>query len=351
MWDGTGLDGEAPARAARPCRLPVPMYPSQAMPPAIVFHPDYTAPLPPGHRFPIGKFGRIKELLLADAVVGDAALRRPEPVTEAELCHAHHPDYVATILNLALEKKAERRLGLPLSAALVQRGRAAVGGTLLTARLALEDGLACNIAGGSHHAFPGHGAGFCIFNDVAVTIEVLRRDAAMRTALVIDCDVHQGDGTAAFFQGDSDIFTFSLHCEANYPPTKEVSDLDIGVPAGTSDDIYLSVVESHVGPLLDARRPDIVFYNAGVDPHVDDKLGKLALSDGGLRARDDHVIECCLQRGVALACVVGGGYADDLDVLARRHGILHRAATAAAAVAVAACDSHNTRQRQRGRAI
>ena len=194
MWDGTGLDGEAPARAARPCRLPVPMYPSQAMPPAIVFHPDYTAPLPPGHRFPIGKFGRIKELLLADAVIGAAALRRPEPVTEAELCHAHHPDYVATILNLALEKKAERRLGLPLSAALVQRGRAAVGGTLLTARLALEDGLACNIAGGSHHAFPGHGAGFCIFNDVAVTIEVLRRDAAMRTALVIDCDVHQGDG-------------------------------------------------------------------------------------------------------------------------------------------------------------
>lgn len=299
------------------------------MPPAIVFHPDYTVPLPPGHRFPIGKFGRIKELLLADGVVQPDALRRPEPVSAAELCRAHTPDYVASILGLALDKKAERRLGLPLSEALVRRGRAAVGGTLLTARLALEEGLACNIAGGSHHAFPGHGAGFCIFNDVAVTIAALRHDETVQTALVIDCDVHQGDGTAAFFRGEPDVFTFSLHCEANYPPAKEVSDLDIGVPAGTGDDVYLSVVESHVGPLLDRQKPDIVFYNAGVDPHRDDKLGKLTLSDGGLRARDDHVIECCLERGVALACVVGGGYGDDLDILARRHGTLHRAATAA----------------------
>ncbi|MDA0228756.1 MAG: histone deacetylase [Proteobacteria bacterium] len=297
--------------------------------PAIVFHPDYTVPLPPGHRFPIGKFGRIKELLLADGAIHHDALRRPEPVTEAQLRQAHTPEYVATILGLTLDKKAERRLGLPLSAALVRRGRAAVGGTLLTARLALEEGLACNVAGGSHHAFPGQGAGFCIFNDVAVTITVLRREATIQKALVIDCDVHQGDGTAAFFQNEPDVYTFSLHCEANYPHVKEVSDLDIGVPAGTGDAVYLSVVESHVGPLLDRHRPDIVFYNAGVDPHQQDKLGKLALSDAGLRARDDHVIESCLRRGVALACVVGGGYADDLDVLARRHGILHRAATAA----------------------
>jgi len=297
--------------------------------PAIVFHPDYTVPLPPGHRFPIGKFGRIKELLLADGAIHHDALHRPEPVTESELCQAHTPEYVATIMSLTLDRRAERRLGLPLSQALVRRGRAAVGGTLLTARLALEGGLACNVAGGSHHAFPGHGAGFCIFNDVAVTITVLQREAKIQKALVIDCDVHQGDGTAAFFQDEPDVYTFSLHCEANYPHIKEVSDLDIGVPAGTGDAVYLSVVESHVGPLLDKHRPDIVFYNAGVDPHQQDKLGKLALSDAGLRARDDHVIECCLKRGVALACVVGGGYADDLDVLARRHGILHRAATAA----------------------
>lgn len=297
--------------------------------PGIVFHPDYTVPLPPGHRFPIGKFGRIKDLLLADGAVQPHALRRPKPVSDAELGLAHNADYIRTVVALALDKKAERRLGLPLSAALIRRGRAAVGGTVLTARLALKEGLACNIAGGSHHAFPDYGAGFCIFNDVAVAIAILRREGAFKRALVIDCDVHQGDGTAAFFKGDSDIFTFSLHCDANYPSTKEVSDLDIGVPAGTGDAVYLSVIESHVAPLLDKLRPDIVFYNGGVDPHADDKLGKLALSDRGLRARDDHIIDCCLRRGVPLACVVGGGYADDLDILARRHGTLHRAATSA----------------------
>jgi len=299
------------------------------MAPAIVFHPDYTVPLPPGHRFPIGKFARIKELLLADGVIAPGSLRRPEPVTEAELCRAHTPDYVAAILGLELDKKAERRLGLPLSAALVRRARAAVGGTLLTARLALEDGLACNTAGGSHHAFPGHGAGFCLFNDVAVTIRVLAREAVIESALVIDFDVHQGDGTAAFFRDEPEFFTFSLHCGANYPPAKETGDLDIAVPAGAGDALYLSVVRRHVAPLLARLKPDIVFYNAGVDPHVEDKLGKLALSDAGLRARDDHVIECCLAAGAPLACVVGGGYADDLDILARRHGILHRAASAA----------------------
>jgi acetoin utilization deacetylase AcuC-like enzyme len=299
--------------------------------PAMVFHPDYAVPLPPGHRFPIGKFGRIRDLLVADNIVAMSAWRTPEPVTEAELCLAHDPEHVAAVLNLELDRKAERRLGLPLSPALVRRACAAVGGTVLTARLALAEGLACNIAGGSHHAFPGHGAGFCLFNDVAVTIRLLAREALIETALVIDFDVHQGDGTAAFFKDEPAFFTFSLHCEANYPTAKEVSDLDIGIPAGTEDDVYLSVVKSHVAPLLKRLKPDIVFYNAGVDPHVDDKLGKLALSDAGLRARDDHVIKCCLAAGVPLACVVGGGYADDLDILARRHGTMHRAATAARA--------------------
>ena len=197
----------------------------------VVFHPDYTVPLPPGHRFPIGKFGRIKDVLLEDGVIAPASLVEPVPASRAWLTLAHDEAYVDAVMALALDRRAVRRLGLPLSAPLVRRGRAAVGGTVLTGRLALDHGLACNTAGGSHHAFADHGAGFCLFNDVAVAIRVLRQDGLIERALVVDLDVHQGDGTAAIFQGEAETFTFSLHCEANYPPIKETSDLDIGVPA------------------------------------------------------------------------------------------------------------------------
>jgi len=294
----------------------------------IVFHPDYTFPMPPGHRFPMGKFGRIKELLVKDGVTRDEHLHRPVPASRAWLVLAHTPAYVDDVLNLTLDRKAARRIGLPLSEALVRRGRAAVGGTVLTARLALEHGLACNTAGGSHHAFADHGAGFCVFNDVAVAIHVLRSEGHMRRALVVDLDVHQGDGTAAIFRDDPEVRTISVHCEENYPPTKEVSDLDIGVPAGTGDGVYLSVIATHIGPAIADAKPDIVFFNAGVDPHTDDKLGKLCLSDEGLAARDACVIEACVEAGVPVACVVGGGYSDDIDTLARRHGTVHRAAAA-----------------------
>ena len=299
----------------------------------VVFHPDYTVPLPPGHRFPIGKFGRIKDVLLEDGVIPPASLVEPTPASRAWLTLAHHEAYVDAVLRLTLDRRAVRRLGLPLSDALVRRGRAAVGGTVLTGRLALEHGLACNTAGGSHHAFAGHGAGFCLFNDVAVAIRVLRSEGLIERALVVDLDVHQGDGTAAIFQDEPEVFTFSLHCEANYPSSKKTSDLDIGVPPGTGDDVYHSVLATHLPALLSDHRPDIVFYNAGVDPHAEDKLGRLALSDGGLARRDRTVIETCREDGVPTACVVGGGYADDLDCLARRHTSVHRAAALVAASA------------------
>ena len=196
----------------------------------VVFHPDYTVPLPPGHRFPIGKFGRIKDVLLEDGVIAPSDLVEPVPATRAWLTLAHDEAYVDAVMALALDRRAVRRLGLPLSDALVRRGRAAVGGTVLAGRLALTHGLACNTAGGSHHAFADHGAGFCLFNDVAVAIRVLRGEGLIERALVVDLDVHQGDGTAAIFRGEPETFTFSLHCEANYPPAKETSDLDIGVP-------------------------------------------------------------------------------------------------------------------------
>ena len=299
----------------------------------VVFHPDYTVPLPPGHRFPIGKFGRIKDVLLADGVIGPADLVEPVPATREWLTLAHDETYVDAVTALALDRRAVRRLGLPLSDALVRRGRAAVGGTVLAGRLALEHGIACNTAGGSHHAFAGHGAGFCLFNDVAVATRVLRREGLIERTLVVDLDVHQGDGTAAIFQGEPETFTFSLHCEANYPPAKETSDLDIGVPPGTGDAIYHSVLATHLPGVIARHRPDIVFYNAGVDPHAEDKLGRLALTGEGLARRDRYVIETCRTARVPVACVVGGGYADDLDRLARRHTSVHRAAAAMAASA------------------
>ena len=294
----------------------------------VVFHPDYTVPLPPGHRFPMGKFGRIRDVLLADGVISPASLVEPTPASRDWLTLAHRESYVDAVLALALDRRAVRRLGLPLSAALVRRGRAAVGGTVLAGRLALRHGLACNTAGGSHHAFADHGAGYCLFNDVAVAVRVLRREGLIERALVVDLDVHQGDGTAAIFRAEPENFTFSLHCEANYPPQKETGDLDIGLPPGTGDTVYHAVLETHLPGLIARHRPDIVFYNAGVDPHVEDKLGRLALGDEGLARRDRTVIETCRAAGVPVACVVGGGYADDLDRLARRHTSVHRAAAA-----------------------
>ena len=296
----------------------------------VVFHPDYTVPLPPGHRFPMGKFGRIRDVLLADGVISPASLVEPTPASRDWLTLAHRESYVDAVLALALDRRAVRRLGLPLSAALVRRGRAAVGGTVLAGRLALRHGLACNTAGGSHHAFADHGAGYCLFNDVAVAVRVLRREGLIERALVVDLDVHQGDGTAAIFRAEPETFTFSLHCEANYPPQKETGDLDIGVPPGTGDAVYHAVLATHLPGLIARHRPDIVFYNAGVDPHVEDKLGRLALGDEGLARRDRTVIETCRAAGVPVACVVGGGYADDLDRLARRHTSVHKAAAAVA---------------------
>ena len=295
----------------------------------IVFHPDYMAPLPPGHRFPTGKFGRIKDVLLEDGVVGAEAIHKPVPVTRDELCAAHAPDYVDAVLEARLDRKAERRLGFPCSDAIVRRARAAIGGTVLAGRLALDHGLACNTAGGSHHGHPAHGAGFCVFNDVAVAIRLLQRDRLLGRALVVDLDVHQGDGTAAFFTDDADVFTFSMHCEANYPHVKETSDMDIGVPRGAGDDAYLALLGGNLAQAIARARADIVFFNAGVDPHGDDKLGRLALTDSGLAARDAMVLGACRDAGLPVACVVGGGYADDLDKLARRHTTVHRAAKAA----------------------
>jgi len=293
----------------------------------VVHHPAYVAPLPSGHRFPMGKFGRLMARLLADRVVEPAQVQEPELARPEALERAHAPTYVAGVLDQTLDAAAVRRIGLPITPEVAQRSRAASGGTLLTARLALHHGLACNTAGGSHHAFVTHGSGFCVFNDVAVAAHALLAEGRIRRALVVDLDVHQGDGTAAMFAGDPLVFTFSMHCRTNFPLHKQSGDLDLALDAGLEDAAYLAVLADHLPGLLEDVRPDLVFYNAGVDPHVDDRLGRLALTEGGLWRRERYVLETCLAAGVPVAGVIGGGYAPDLEQLARLHTILPRVAS------------------------
>ena len=293
----------------------------------VVHHPAYVAPLPSAHRFPMAKFGRLMELLLADRVVEPLQVRRPEPAPAAVLALAHAPAYVAGVLEQTLEAAAVRRIGLPITPEVALRSRAANGGTLLTARLALEHGLACNTAGGSHHAFATHGSGFCVFNDVAVAAHALLAEGRIGRALVVDLDVHQGDGTAAIFEDDERVFTFSMHCRTNFPLHKRTSDLDLALDAGLEDHAYLALLAEHLPGLLEEVRPDLVFYNAGVDPHVDDRLGRLALTENGLFRRERLVLESCRASGVPVAGVIGGGYAPDLEQLARLHTILPRVAS------------------------
>lgn len=298
------------------------------MRPPVVHHPAYVTPLPAQHRFPMPKFARLLACLRERDLLRPSQEFTPQPAPQAWLELAHQAGYVAAVLEQRLDLAAVRRLGLPLSPVLALRGRCAVAGTVLAARLALEHGVACNTAGGSHHAFPGFGAGFCLFNDVAVAARLLLAEGLIDRALVIDLDVHQGDGTAAIFAGDPRVVTLSVHCRANFPARKQQSDLDLALDPGVGDVGYLEALETILPAMLDRVRPDLVFYNAGVDPHVDDQLGRLALTDAGLAERERYVLGVCRTRGLPLACVVGGGYAADLDLLARRHAILHEAITA-----------------------
>ncbi|MEG4273125.1 MULTISPECIES: histone deacetylase [unclassified Microcoleus] len=295
----------------------------------IIYHEDYVAPLPPDHRFPMAKFRMLYQMLLADGVADKSQFHAPElpPQEWIELVHDH--SYVQAYCNGTLDNKATRRIGLPWSRALANRTCTAVAGTVLTAKLALDYGLACNTAGGTHHAFPAFGSGFCIFNDLAIASRVLQKNGLVRKVLIVDLDVHQGDGTAVIFQDDSSVFTFSMHCEVNFPGTKQKSDLDVPLPVGMEDDQYLQTLDKFLPDLLSYVKPDLVLYDAGVDPHHGDKLGKLALTDTGLFRREMQVLMACLAGGYPVACVIGGGYSDDAKGLVYRHSLLHRAASQA----------------------
>lgn len=287
-----------------------------------VHHPGYTIPLPAGHPFPMEKFRVLREQLAALP----ARWHRPGPARWTDLARVHTRPYLAAFRDGGVGGRAQRRTGFPWSPALVERTLLETGGTVLTAALALEHGLACNTAGGTHHAFADHGSGYCLINDLAVAARWALAEGGVRRLLVVDLDVHQGDGTAVLLADEPRAVTFSMHCADNFPARKQASDRDRALPRGTGDAAYLAALAEELPALLARHRPELVLYDAGADVHAGDRLGHLALSDAGLAARDGYVLRTCRAHGAATAAVIGGGYDRDLAALAARHAQLHRAA-------------------------
>ena len=278
----------------------------------VFYTPHYYAEIGEGHVFPIRKFELVRERLLAEGTLDSSEIVEPSPAQLEDVLLVHTEDYVSRLCNGQLTTKELRRLGLPWSESLVRRSFYAVGGTIAATSAALAKGYGSNLAGGTHHSFADRGEGFCVLNDVAIGIRAMRVRNRIRRAAIVDCDVHQGNGTATIFAGDSETFTFSMHGANNYPLFNPQSTLDVELPDGTEDDEYLETLERHL-PAVFAHDPEIVFYLAGADPFAKDKLGRLALSIDGLRARDRYVLSGCYQREVPVVTVMSGGYGKDIN--------------------------------------
>ncbi|WP_129670279.1 histone deacetylase [Candidatus Chloroploca sp. Khr17] len=275
-----------------------------------IFYSDtFVLPLPAGHRFPMAKYALLREQVVAAGLVEPEALRVPEAASDAELMLVHSPAYVGRVIAGTLSRQEIRRIGFPWSPQMIERSRRSVGATIEACRAALRDGVAVNLAGGTHHAFADHGAGYCVFNDSAVAARVMQAEQRVQRVAVIDCDVHQGDGTAAIFADEARVFTFSIHSATNFPFHKATSDLDIALPDGTSDDAYLDALEEGVRHTLEVARPELVIYLAGADPYFDDRLGRLALTKHGLAERDRIIFHYCHAAGLPVAVAMAGGYA------------------------------------------
>ena len=278
----------------------------------------YTAPMG-NHSYPMDKYRLVPQRLLAEGVLSSDEIITPEPIALGDILRVHTPAYVHACINGTLGRKALLRLGLPWSEALVRRAFAVIGGTLGAAQAALRDGIAANLAGGTHHAFADHGEGYCIFNDLVIVLRRLRAEGSISRALIIDLDVHQGNGTAVLCQTDPATFTFSMHAANNYPAHKEHSSWDIALPDGTTDEQYLGRLEESLPALLQQARPALILYQAGVDVLRDDRFGKLALSMAGVGERDRLVCTFARQAGVPLVVTLGGGYARDIDRVVEAH--------------------------------
>ena len=290
--------------------------------PPLVYHPDYSFPFPETHRFPMAKFGLLADYLREQSLLLPENSFRPGPCRSSWVQETHCPDYLHRFLTNQLTARELRRMNLPWSPGLVKRTMLAPSGTLLAAQLALHHGLACHLAGGTHHAHYDYASGFCILNDLAIAARVLLKQPDVKQLLIFDCDVHQGDGTAALLSAEPRAFTCSLHCGSNFPFTKQISDLDLALPDKLGDDDYLEQVDSCLRGLLHKLSPDIVLYDAGVDVFEGDPLGRLNITERGIAQRDRLVLSELLKRGIPVATVIGGGYDDDRRALARRHALV-----------------------------
>ncbi|SHN61361.1 histone deacetylase family protein [Erythrobacter sanguineus] len=283
----------------------------------VVHHADYMAPRPDRGTFRFDKYHLVMEELRASGAA--MTEHAPEPMPREWLEAVHCPDYVDAVFRAAVPRDKERRIGFPVTPAITSRVRHTNGGTWLAARLAMRHGYAANSAAGSHHALHDTGAGYCVFNDLAVAANRLIATGDARRILIVDLDVHQGDGTASLTAGREDIFTLSLHAEKNFPVRKARSSRDVGLPDGVDDDGYMAALTRHLPEVFADFAPDFVLYQAGVDPHHRDKLGRLALTDAGLELRDRFVVAEARRRGLAIASALGGGYGDDAREVAARH--------------------------------
>lgn len=285
-----------------------------------LFYSDtFELPLPDRHRFPMSKYRLLRERILQDSIASQCELSLPAAATNEQLSRVHSQEYVEAICAGNLSNVEIRRIGFPWSLAMVERSRRSTGASIEAGFAALEDGVAGNLAGGTHHAFKENGQGFCVFNDVCVAARAMQGEGRVKKVLVVDCDVHQGNGTSSIARGDASLFSFSMHCEKNYPFQKTDGDCDIPLPVGTTDTLYLEKLETELKNVFDLFLPDFVFYLAGADPYTKDRLGLLDLSKDGLATRDRIVMSLCHEKGVPIAFAMAGGYAPEISDIVDIH--------------------------------
>lgn len=286
----------------------------------------YAHVLPANHRFPMEKYTLLPEQLLYEGTISESNLFTPELLSETSIIRTHNTDYWNKLKTLSLSRKEERKTGFPLSAALVERERVIMHGSVMAARYAIENGVAMNLAGGTHHSFTDRGEGFCLLNDIAIAAHDLLDNGLAKQILVVDLDVHQGNGTAQIFENEPRVFTFSMHGAANYPLHKEKSDLDVGLKDGTDDNTYLSLLDANLKAIMDTVQPDFVFFQSGVDVLATDKLGRLGMTLQGCKQRDRVVLETCKQNDIPIMACMGGGYSEKVAHIVEAHANTFRLA-------------------------